>query len=98
MFLKREINAFRFIAMVLLAIIASTVFVCSASADYQDLLNLTGASEDVRMNAQDLAFFLVTHDFDATPKGDHVDVNINGLIYRLKPNAGKPGLADIELQ
>jgi hypothetical protein len=45
----------------------------------------------------DLAFLLVTHNFDATPIGDHVEVRINGSIYLVTPNAGKAGLADIAL-
>ena len=91
----RKMSAFGLMAMVLVAMIASMVFVCSASADYQDLLKLTSANEDTRMNAQDLAFLLVTHNYDAIPKGDHVEVKINDLVYRLTPNGGKAGLADI---
>jgi len=88
----------RLIAMLFFGMIASMALVCSASTDYQDLLDLSEANEDVRINARDLAFLLVTHNFDAMPRGDHVEVKIDGSIYRMAPNAGKAGLADIELQ
>jgi hypothetical protein len=97
MFLTGDIGAIRLIAVLFLGMIASMASVCGASTNYQDLLDLSNANEDVRINAQDLAFLLVTHNFDATPRGDHVDVRIDGLIYRMTPNAGKAGLADIQL-
>ena len=87
----------RLIALLILGMTVSQTSVGSASAGYQDLLSLCSANEDVRMNVEDLAFLLVTHDFDAMPKGDYVEVRIDGSIYRVKPNAAKPGLADIEL-
>jgi len=97
MFSRGKIVAIRLIAILLLGMIASMALVCSASTDYRGLLDLSDANEDVRINAQDLAFLLVTHNFDATPRGDHVDVKIDGSIYRMTPNADKSGLADIEL-
>jgi hypothetical protein len=97
MFFMREVGAIRIIVALLFGMIASTVPACSASIDYQDLLDLSNANEDARINAQDLAFLLVTHNFDATPRGDYVEVRINGSIYMATPNAGKAGLADIVL-
>jgi hypothetical protein len=38
------------------------------------------------MDAQDLAFYLATHGFDATPKGSYVEVDLGGDIYWLTPN------------
>lgn len=68
----------------------------SAAGDsYQDLIKLITGNEDDRMSVQDLAFLLVTHNFDAVPRDDHVEVRIDGTVYKLKPNAGQPGLADI---
>jgi len=97
MFFIRQVGATHLIVVLLFGMVVSTVPECSASTDYQDLLNLSNANEDVRINAQDLAFLLVTHNFDATPRGDHVEVRINGSIYMVTPNAGKAGLADIVL-
>jgi hypothetical protein len=46
------------------------------------------------MGVKDLAFFLVTHDFDAVPKKDHVEVHIDDAVYNLVPNGQYPGLAN----
>jgi hypothetical protein len=97
MFFMREVGAIQLIAALLFGMVVSVVPVCGASTNYQDLLDLSNANEDMRINAQDLAFLLVTHNFDATPRGDHVEVRINGSIYLVTPNAGKAGLADIML-
>jgi hypothetical protein len=51
--------------------------------------------DDPRITVQDLAFFLLTHNFDAKPMGDHVELNLNATIYKLIPNGDKPGLCDI---
>jgi hypothetical protein len=48
------------------------------------------------MGAEDLAFYLATHGIDATPQGDHVEVDLGGDIYKLTPNGAAPGLASIE--
>jgi hypothetical protein len=46
------------------------------------------------MNAQDLAFFLATHNYNAMPR-DGYELNLNCIIYKLIPNSEKPGLCDI---
>ena len=84
-------------AAIICAMITPLGFVCAASTDYQDLVNLTLNNEDTRMNAVNLAFFLATHDFDATPKDGYVVVRINSTVYKLTPNGNKPGLADIAI-
>jgi hypothetical protein len=86
----------------LLAIIAACIlmaFLNMASAmneDISDLKKLISGNEDARMNSQDLAFFLATHNYDAVPRGGYVELNLNGTIYKLIPNGEKPGLSDIE--
>ena len=67
----------------------------AASDDYSSLMKLISETEDVRMNAQDLAFFLATHNFDATPKGDYATVKVESRIYKVVPNGAKQGLADV---
>jgi hypothetical protein len=47
------------------------------------------------MDAEDLAFYLVTHDFDAKPKGGYVEVSLEGRICKLTPNGSAPGLCSI---
>jgi len=49
------------------------------------------------MTADDLAFFLVTHNYDATPKGGLVQVKMDGTICNLVPNGAAPELADLEV-
>jgi hypothetical protein len=61
------------------------------------LKNLITSFDDQGINSQDLAFFLVTHNYDATPVGSHVEVKINGEVYKLTPNGDRPGLCDIKL-
>jgi hypothetical protein len=66
----------------------------SSAADNSTLIKLISQNEDPRMNVRDLAFLLVTHDFDAIPKKDYVEVHIDGSIYKLVPNGQYPGLAN----
>ena len=47
------------------------------------------------MSVKDLAFLLVTHDFDAIPKKDYVEVRINDTVYKLLPNGKYSGLANV---
>lgn len=85
-----------------LAIMAACIlmaFMNTASVmgeDISDLKNLISGNEDTRMNSQDLAFFLATHNYNAVPRDGYVELNLNGIIYRLIPNSEKPGLCDIE--
>jgi hypothetical protein len=82
-------------AIMLCVISAVIINAVGSPDDRSSLLNLISDNEDVRMNAEDLAFFLVTHGFDATPKGDYVLVKLDGTAYKLVPNGDKPGLAEI---
>jgi hypothetical protein len=66
-----------------------------AAADNSALMKLISQNEDPRMGVKDLAFFLATHDFDAVPKKDHVEVNIDGSVYKLVPNGQSSGLANV---
>ena len=47
------------------------------------------------MSTRDLAFLLVTHNFDATPDEDHVEVKMGRSVYKLVPNGRYAGLANI---
>lgn len=73
----------------------SFIALSSAAADNSALTNFISQNEDPRMGVKDLAFFLVTHDFDAFPKKDHVEVQIDGTVYKLVPNGQYPGLANV---
>ena len=84
------------ILTVILIILTSQCFttLSFAEADNSALLKLISQNEDSRMGVKDLAFFLVTHDFDAVPKKDYVEVHIDDTVYRLAPNGQYPGLAN----
>ena len=83
------------------AIISACILIISlncASAqgeNISDLKKLISSNEDTRMNSQDLAFFLATHNYNAEPKDSYVELNLNGMICKLIPNGEKPGLCDL---
>jgi len=65
-------------------------------AEENDLWLLISSYEDIGMTVQDLAFFLATHGYDATPERSYVSVKLSGgnMAY-LTPNGGNPRLADL---
>jgi hydrogenase/urease accessory protein HupE len=68
----------------------------SASSDsFSDLKSSISGFDDPLMGTEDLAFYLASHGFDATPKGGFVEVDLGGHVYRLIPNGSAPGLASI---
>jgi hypothetical protein len=76
-------------------ITASLILPSFAQEGYSDLEKFVLENEDSRMDVIDLAFILVTHNFDATPEGNYVVVKIANADYSLTPNGDRPGLADI---
>jgi hypothetical protein len=85
-------------------LITAVVCVLSASAgnasgtvDRAELLKLISQNEDPLMTSNDLAFFLATHDYDATPKDGYVEVKLDGVVYKAVPNGNEPGLADLKI-
>jgi hypothetical protein len=95
MTLSAKLRTAAMATVIALSLIFSAVALSDASVDYHSLVNLIENNEDARMSAPDLAYFLVTHGFDATPEGDHAKVRLGGTVYRLTPNEDAPGLADI---
>jgi len=86
----------RIIFVILIIIFPGLLHTASASGDdISDLRARIFSFDDPRITVQDLAFFLLTHNFDAKPMGDYVELNLNGAIYKLIPNGDKPGLCDI---
>jgi hypothetical protein len=85
------------IASALLMIIAITVPEVSASnVSLSDLKSSISSFDDPRMDVEDLAFYLATHGFDASPKGRYIEVDLGSRIYRLIPNGSAPGLANLQ--
>jgi hypothetical protein len=84
------------LAIILIHLLSQTfTALSSAAADNSALMKLISQNEDPRMGVKDLAFFLVTHDFDAVPKKDYVEVHIDDTVYKLVPNGQYPGLTNV---
>ena len=85
-------------SIIMIGLIAAYIN-CSAAIDQNDNMHdlkvLLTSFDDPSMDTNDLAFFLVTHNYDATPAGSFVEVKIDGEVYRLAPNGKDPGLCDI---
>ncbi len=95
--LINRMDAIYLMAAIICVMIASMSCPSAASDDYSNLVKLITDSEDVRIDTQDLAFLLVTHGFDATPKDSYAIVKLDKEIYEVTPNGVKPGLADISI-
>jgi hypothetical protein len=91
----------RWVTKYLLAIMAACILMtcmniaCAANEDISELKKLISCNEDTRMNSQDLAFFLATHNYRAVPRDGCVEVNLDGKICKLIPNGNEPGLCNI---
>jgi len=83
------------LSLLSIAIMLALPTVSASSDSLSDLKSSISGFEDPRMNPQDLAFFLVSHGFDATPKDGFVEVDLGGHVYKLTPNGSAPGLACI---
>jgi len=67
----------------------------ASSDNLSDLKSSISAFDDPRIDANDLAFYLAIHGFNATPKDSYVEVNLDGKIYKFTPNGSAPELCDI---
>lgn len=92
---KRCLNNNIYIIIIIIISSQSFTALSSAASDNSALMKLITQNEDPRMGVKDLAFFLVTHDFDAAPKKDHVEVQIDDTLYVLVPNGQSSGLANV---
>jgi hypothetical protein len=88
----KEISA---IGIVLIIIMMALPTVSASRDSLSDLRSLISGFDDPRINSEDLAFYLVTHNYDAAPKGGYVEVDLAGNIYKLTPNGSAPGLCSI---
>jgi hypothetical protein len=95
--LIKEIHLYLVVIFVLLAFL-SIAPISTGVADKSEQMKLILGNEDPLINVNDLAFLLVTHDFDAMPKGDYVEVRLNNTIYKLVPNGRYPGLANVTFE
>ena len=63
--------------------------------DISELRERLFSFEDSKITVQDLAFYLVTHNYDALPRDGYVELQLDGQSYRLVPNGNAPGVCDI---
>jgi hypothetical protein len=68
---------------------------CASAEDSSKINQIIFSFEDPRMTAEDLAFYLVSHNYDAKPVGGYVELQESGKTYKLIPNGDKPGLCDL---
>ena len=73
----------------------STIFIWTSAA--KELTNLISQSCDARMTPNDLAFFLATHNYDATPKDGYVQVKIDDSIYKVVLNGANSGIVSLSI-
>ena len=89
---RKEISA---IGIILIVFVLALPTVSASRDSLPDLKSSISSFDDPRMNSEDLAFYLATHDFDAIPKGEYVEVDLAGNVYKLTPNGSAPGLCSI---
>ena len=92
-----KIHLYLVVIFVLLAFL-SIAPISTGIADKSELMKLILGDEDPLINVNDLAFLLVTHDFDAVPKGDYVEVRLNNTHLKLVPNGRYQGLANVTIE
>lgn len=83
--------------IILMAVcLAMTSIVASASDDdISNIQTLISSFDDPHMTTYDLAFYLATHGYDATPTDGYVRLVLKGTNYNLIPNGEMPELCDI---
>jgi hypothetical protein len=84
-------------AICIITVSLHPVMAIGETESISSLKNLLSSFDDRGIDSQDLAFFLVTHNYDATPVGSQVEVKLNKKVYVLVPNGDRPGLCDIKL-
>ncbi|MDD2836014.1 MAG: hypothetical protein PHY05_07665 [Methanothrix sp.] len=88
----KEISAICLISVVIMLALPT---VGATKDTISELKSTISSFDDPRMNAEDLAFYLVTHEFDAKPKDGYVEVGLEGKICKLTPNGSAPGLCTL---
>lgn len=91
---RKEICA---ICLALISIMLAAPTVSASKDTITDLKSVISSFDDPHMDADDLAFYLVTHDFDAKPKGSYVEVGLGDKTCKLIPNGSAPGLCTISI-
>ena len=83
-------------SILLILVFIGLLHVTSASTNsISDLWQLIASFDDPKITEQDLAFYLIIHNYDVIPKDGFVELKLNETKYELIPNGDKPGLCDI---
>jgi hypothetical protein len=88
----KEIRALSLLSVIILLALPT---VSASGNSLSELKSSISSFDDLRMGTEDLAFYLASHGFDATPNGNCVEVDLGGHIYKLTPNGSAPGLANM---
>jgi hypothetical protein len=83
------------ISLIVLITALALPTVSASGNPLSELKSSISSFDDPRMSTEDLAFYLASHGFDATPNGNCVEVDLSGHIYKLTPNGSAPGLANM---
>ena len=93
--MMRQIVSYLIAALTCIVVVsANPAF--GAVTENRDLKELISQYHDTHMTVEDLAFFLATHNYNATPKEGYVQVIVGGTIYRAVPNS-TTGLAELTI-
>ena len=91
----------RQIVSYLLAVLVCVAFApasyASGVAESAELSKLISQNYDARMTPNDLAFFLATHNYNATPKESYVQVIVDGTIYKVVINDTDSGIVSLSI-
>jgi len=83
------------ISLIVLITALALPTVSASGNPLSELKSSISSFDDPRMSTEDLAFYLASHGFDATPKAGYVEMDLNGDIYKLTPNGNAPGLCSL---
>ena len=91
--MMRQIVSYLITALICIVFVsANSAF--GAVAENHDLTKLISQYHDIHMTFEDLAFFLATHNYNATPKDGYVKITTGDTIYKAVPNSAT-GLAEL---
>jgi len=92
--MKKVVLIIAALAMIGFAAASPSAAASSSSNDISNIKIVISASNDPKMNVQDLAFFLATHNYDTTPKEGYVELDLNGHVYKVTPNGDNPEILE----
>ena len=93
--MMRQIVSYLMAALICIVFVSANPAI-GAAAENCDLTEVISQFYDTHMTVEDLAFFLATHNFNATPKEGYVQVIVDGAIYKAVPNS-TTGLAELAI-